>query len=84
MMTKESESEQYLKYPLKIQWGDFTVSITQEGRKFSTQLTYNALLDELFIKCPTSHPTLHLAIIWANNELDYLKQINTGDEEEDE
>ena len=84
MMVKESESEQYLKYPLKLQWGDFTVTIIQEGRRFSTQLTYDALLDELFIKCPTSHLTLHLAILWANNELDYLELLNTGDEEEGE
>ena len=84
MMAKENESEQYLKYPLRLQWGNFTATITQVGRRFSTQLAYVTMLDEFLIKCPVSHLTLHLALLWANNELDCLEQINTGDKEEGE
>jgi len=84
MMVKESESELYLRYPLKIQWECFTVTITQTGRGFITQLTYDTLLDVIFIRPQVSHLTLHLAILWANNELDCLVAVNTEDEEEDE
>jgi len=81
MMAKEKETEQYLKYPLRLQWEDFSVWITQTGQGFTTRLTYDALLEELFIKHPIMHQTLHLALLWANNELDYLETINTSDEE---
>ena len=80
-MTKDKKIEQYLKYPLRLQWNDFSVWITQVGKGFTAQLTYDALPEELFIKCPIHHQTLHLALLWANGELENLETINTSDAE---
>lgn len=80
-MTKDKKIEQYLKYPLRLQWNGFSVWISQVGHGFTAELVYDALLEEIFIKCPIHHQTLHLALLWANNELDSLETINIDDEE---
>lgn len=73
MTDKEKKTERYLKYPLRLQWGDFTVCIFQIATTFKTELSRG---DDL-IKTD-SHSTIHLAILWANNELDYLERLNEG------
>ena len=73
MTTREEEIEQYLKYPLRLQWKNFTVCITQVVTTFKTELSKG---DDL-IKT-ASHSTIHLAVLWANTELNYLEQLNKG------
>jgi len=71
MVTKEERTEQYLKYPLRLQWGDFEVCITQVVTTFRAELG----IGDALIKT-ASHSTIHLAVLWANNELNYLERLN--------
>lgn len=73
MTDKEEKVEQYLKYPLRLQWKDFTVCITQVVTTFKTELSKG---DDLIKNA--AHSTIHLAVLWANNELDYLERLNKG------
>jgi len=73
MTDKEEKTERYLRYPLRLQWGDFIVCITQPVTSFKTELSKG---DDL-IKTAL-HSTIHLAVLWANNELDYLERLNKG------
>lgn len=67
-------TDQYLKYPLKIYHEAFHVVVTQPKEKFVTSLLYTKD-DNLCIR-QEEHLTLHLAILWANNELEYLERLN--------
>lgn len=73
MTIGEEEIEKYLKYPLRLQWKDFVVCITQVVTTFKAELSKG---DDL-IKTAV-HSTIYLAVLWANNELDYLERLNKG------
>ena len=66
--------EKYLKYPLKVQYHVFKVLITQKGKGFIAKLMYTG--DDAFQIRHSKHQTIHLAILWANDELSYLERLN--------
>ena len=66
--------EKYLKYPLKVEYGVFKVLIVQEKRDFIAKLMYSG--DDAFQIRHSKHGTIHLAILWANDELSYIVKLN--------